>query len=57
MRACRQTFLIFPIFAGRQKSGAAVESNQWINSSAPQTVGESTLGYDVDLRFVGIEWG
>src|SRR6266480_522060 len=23
----------------------------------PQTVGESTLGYDVDLRFVGIEWG
>ena len=57
MRACRQTFLIFPIFAGRQKSGGGGRKYQWINSSAPQTVGESTLGYYVDLRFVGIEWG
>jgi hypothetical protein len=36
----------------------AVESKtKWINSSGSQTVEESTLGYYVDLRFVGIEWG
>src|SRR6516162_3887630 len=33
----------------------AVKSKaKWINSSAPQIVEESTLGYYVDLHFVGI---
>jgi len=40
----------------KSKFRQTVESKaKWINSSTPQTVEESTLGYYVALRFVGIE--